>query len=935
MLIATLTSSFALLLASVGFVIYDQSAFKARLSQDLMTQAEIIGSNTTAALAFEDEKAVTEILSALKAKDEIVAAAVYSPNGQLFAFYRRSGAEAASLPARPGEAGYHFEQASLKAFSPIRLHEQTLGTVYIESDTEQLRDRLISFTGIVGVLMVGAAVVAVLLSSRLQRVISQPILALEKTMRAVSTQNRFELCAYAPQNDEIGALINGFNSMLTELQQRDAALQGANDALRVRTVELEQQMTERARAQEELRTLNITLEERVAERSAAAEQRAAELARSKEAQQKQTRILQSILDSMSDGVIVADETGRFILFNPAAEDILHLDPSDTLTESWAARHGLYLPDMATPYPSEQFPLMQAIRGQAVEHAEIFVVDKDRTPDGLWLSVDAMPLKDEEGVLHNGVAIFRNITSHKRAEEALLKAKDAAEAANRAKSRFLANMSHELRTPLNAIIGYSEVLWEDAEESGQDECIPDLRQIHSAGNHLLSLINDILDLSKIEADKMELFIESFDVARSMDDVTATVRSIVEKNGSSLTVRCAAEVGSMRADETRVRQILFNLLSNAGKFTENGAVTLDVSRHTRAGGDWLEFRVTDTGIGMSPDQISRLFQDFTQVDASATRKYGGTGLGLAISRRFCEMMGGEVTVESALGQGSTFIVRLPATVEFSPPDQRPGVEGPEGVAAPPAGGSDTIVVIDDDPVVRDLMTRVLVKEGFRVVTAPSGEEGLALVRTVRPIAVTLDVLMPGMDGWAVLAALKDDPALAHVPVVMVTMTDDRRRGHALGAAEYLTKPVDAGRLAAVLNRLAVERADGSVLVVDSDPRARQQTARVLRREGCDVVEAESGSTALECLSAREPLLMIVDLMMPEMNGFEFVARVRQNARWDGIPIVVTTARDVSEAERRQLQGSVATILGKTGEAGSDLLLAVRKEVRRCVAAELVDV
>ena len=668
MLIATMTSSLALLLASVGFVVYDQTAFRARMSQDLMTQAEIIGTNSLAALAFEDEKAVSEILSALQAKNEILAAAIYLPDGRLFASYRRPGSEGTSLPARPESGGYRFEPGSLKVFRPMALHGQKLGTVYIESDMQQLYARLASYTGIVGILMVGAAVVALRLSSRLQRVISQPILALEKTMRTVSTQKDFDVRVYKSQNDEIGALIDGFNNMLSELQQRDAALQGANEALKTRTIELEQQVAERLRAQEELKTLNITLEERVAERSAAAEQRAAELARSKDALHKQTRILQSILDNMSDGVIVADEAGRFILFNPAAEEILRLEASDTLTEHWTERHGFYLSDLVTPYPSHEFPLMQAIHDQAVERAEIFVVDETRAPGGTWLSVDATPLKDEDGVLHNGVAIFRNITAHKRVEEALLKAKEAAEAASRAKSQFLANMSHELRTPLNAILGYSEMLWEQAEEGGQDEVSADLQKIHGAGKHLQSLIDDILDLSKIEAGKMELFLERFDISSVVDEVIATVQSVVEKNGNTLTVRGADDIGYMRADITRVRQILVNLLSNAGKFTENGAVCLELSRESTPSRDWLLFRVTDTGIGMSRDQIGRLFCDFTQVDASTTRKYGGTGLGLAISRRFCEMMGGEITVESALGKGATFTLRLPTKVESPEEDER---------------------------------------------------------------------------------------------------------------------------------------------------------------------------------------------------------------------------------------------------------------------------
>jgi len=313
-------------------------------------------------------------------------------------------------------------------------------------------------------------------------------------------------------------------------------------------------------SEKELKTLNETLEERVAERSAAAEQRAHELARSEEALRSQTRILQSILHSMGDGVVVADENGRFLLFNPAAEQILRRDLSDTTTENWAERSGFYLPDTATPYPTNELPLARAMRGEEVDATEIFI-RHSKAPEGIWLSFNARPLKSDEGVLHSGVVVFRDITELKRAEKELLKAKDEAEKARLAKSSFLANMSHELRTPLNAIIGYSEMLQELAEEQAQTEYIPDLQKIHSAGKHLLSLISDILDLSKIEAGKMELFLEGFDVSQMVEEVVTTVEALVAKNDNRLEVECLGELGSVRADVTKVRQVLLNLLSNA--------------------------------------------------------------------------------------------------------------------------------------------------------------------------------------------------------------------------------------------------------------------------------------------------------------------------------------------------------------------------------------
>jgi signal transduction histidine kinase/CheY-like chemotaxis protein/HAMP domain-containing protein len=496
-----------------------------------------------------------------------------------------------------------------------------------------------------------------------------------------------------------------------------------------------------------------------------------------------------------------------------------------------------------------------------------------------------------------------------------------EIANRHKSEFLATMSHELRTPLNAIIGYSEMLQEEMADLGESRFEADLQKINVAGHHLLELINAVLDLSKIEAGRMELYLEEFDVAGLISDVATVIQPLAEKNANRLEVATADTVGTMRGDRTKLRQALFNLLSNACKFTERGTISLRAAREASQDGDWLTFTVQDTGIGMTPEQLARLFREFTQADASTSRKYGGTGLGLALSRRICRMMGGDITVESTPGVGSSFTVRLPATVvdvrAQSTPSRMFLVDGqPISVS--------TVLVIDDEPAVRELMQRFLVKEGFRVVTAAGGEEGLQLARQVRPDAITLDVMMPGMDGWSVLAALKADPEVADIPVIMLTIVDDKNLGYALGAADYLTKPLaDRSRLVAVLNRY--RRRGLPVLVVEDDVDLRELLRRTLQREGCAVTEAENGKVALERVREAIPGLILLDLLMPEMDGFEFLAELRRQEAWRAIPVIIVTAKALTPAEHDRLNGQVQKILEKGTYTRDVLLREVRDMVR----------
>ena len=640
-------------------------------------------------------------------------------------------------------------------------------------------------------------------------------------------------------------------------------------------------------------------------------------------------VASDLFSNVRDGVLILNKDHGVIQMNSAARDMLGAEGKLKLNRG--------VVNLITSY---------LMNGGDHEDFETTVGEQHNLRT---VQVSSSPLKQANQDV--GTIIFmRDMTHQKQVENEIRRvnldlaaARDQALQSNRAKSAFLANMSHELRTPLNAIIGYSEMLQEEAEEANNTGNITDLQKIYGAGRHLLTLINDILDLSKIEAGKMDLYSEPFEIAPLIQEVVATLQPLIDQNRNTLTVNVPDDIGDMKADITKVRQALFNLLTNAAKFTEKGEITLTAARQDREHISWITYTVADTGIGMTPEQQTNLFQYFAQADPSTTRKYGGTGLGLAISQRFCQMMGGDITVESTVDEGSTFVIRLPAeTPEFHPYAITSGYgEGdvtPTNIVAPEKRRftatiqterrtiMSTVLVIDNDPSVRDLLQRFLERSGFRTETAVDGKSGLHAARVLKPSVIILDVMMPLMDGWEVISALKSDSKLSDIPVIMLSMAEDKKRGFAMGAASFLSKPIEWGVLDKVVKKAVRGGTQNAspVLVVDDNAEIRELVSRTLTKNGWTVTEAADGREALERVAEQTPALILLDLAMPEMDGFTFISKLNENETWRNIPVVVLTARDLSQVDKERLQGSVRSILSKGAYSSEQLLSEVKKMV-----------
>jgi signal transduction histidine kinase/CheY-like chemotaxis protein/HAMP domain-containing protein len=640
--------------------------------------------------------------------------------------------------------------------------------------------------------------------------------------------------------------------------------------------------------------------------------------------------LSDAIESISDGFALWDEAERLVTFNDRCRQLLKLEDQfavgmtfEALVRALAGRRAR---DVGGNVDAEAWIAQQLAAHRSAADDEDLQLD-----DGTWLRVGSHRTR-EGGVVTTWADI--SALKHRELELAdlvtrLEVARDQATEASRIKSTFLANMSHELRTPLNAIIGYSEILEEEAKDKGLENLLPDIDRIEAAGRHLLGVINDILDLSKIEAGRMDVYLEDIDLAGLAGEIQAMIRPLAAKNGNTLEVICPPDIGRMRSDLTKVKQSVLNLLGNSSKFTTAGRITLTVSRNPAAAGSTISFRVSDTGIGMSGAETGRLFQAFTQADTTTTKRFGGTGLGLAITKHFCDMLGGEIAVESAPGKGSTFTITLPdrGTMESGAIAAEPRVPAV-------ADGATTVLVVDDDPVALDLLSMTLGKEGYRVVHARTGEEALELARAHRPQAITLDVLMPRMDGWSVLVTLKADPILRDIPVIMVTVLKDRGLAFSLGASDFMTKPVDRVGLTSMLRKYGTGGVDGPVLIVEDDPSTREAMRRLLEKLGLTVAEASNGLEGLRWLDGHPaPALILLDLMMPVMDGFEFLEELQRRPSLGNVPVVVLTAKQLSADEIAVLTGRTQRIMTKQVTSNVELVAAIRKCVQRHLDEESV--
>ena len=764
----------SLSLAFAGLYFYEDREFNTEVQRRVENSRRLMVENLVSRLQ-QDPNATDLPLKVLGTDSQIVALAVFTPDNRLLATYVRPGSNEIIPP--PQRISGLFSDERAVVWTPIRSGQRNLGTLYIKAELTQ--DDLDRFNNLLrgsGIIFFFSVLLAFMVAYRLQGLITRPITELARVSADIQRNRDYSQRVEVTASGEIGELLESFNAMLDTIQSNTTDLELA----RVVAVEAREKIRQ---SNEQLEEANRTLEGRV---------------------------------------------------------------------------------------------------------------QDRT-------------------------------------KLLAKAVQDAEEASKAKSTFLAKMSHELRTPLNAIIGYSEILQEDAQDEGDTRTAEDLDKVLSAARHLLGLINDVLDISKIEAGKMELFLENFELTKLIREVASTVSPLIGKKGNKLAIECPPDIGSIHADATKLRQILLNLLSNASKFTEHGTVTLRVTRLPGVVTDIIELAIIDTGIGMTPEQLTRLFQAFSQADASTTSKYGGTGLGLAISKQFAQMMKGDITVTSIAGTGSTFLVRMPANVQTGSPKVVHTTDHKLTKSPFPSTTRPRILIVDDDKEIRNVVAELLDFSGYETYQAASGKQGLEMAEEKLPDMILLDVMMPGMDGWTVLTKLQANPKLADIPVIVLSAVGDTDMALSLGGATVLLKPVDAGRLTAEIAAQLSPLARCYVLLVEDDPDSRIIITRMLEKEGWQFRSAANGNAALRVLKKGRPVAIVLDLKMAGMNGFELLEILQKTPAWADIPVIVVSSIDMTQDMKDYLSSRVVAILRKGQFNREELTELIRPAVQSCALAE----
>ena len=625
----------------------------------------------------------------------------------------------------------------------------------------------------------------------------------------------------------------------------------------------------------------------------------------------QEALYRTLIEAAPQVIWVADADGQVALLNKAWHEFSGRTDEESLGTRWAE----------TLHP-EDLPDVLAKWERAYIHGETYSGEcRFQAKDGSYQTFIFIgtPVRDDSGKIINWVGINTNIADRVQAEIALQEAKDSAEYANRAKSEFLATMSHELRTPLNAVIGFSEILRDEILGDINDEQKELVLDIHTSGNHLLAMINDILDLSKIEAGKMDLQLERFSVQEAVTEVNTIINALANQKQIQLSLELDQDV-LIEADKIKFKQILYNLLSNAVKFTDQGG---KVTTKFEVSSSALLGSVTDTGVGISPQDRAKLFQPFTQLDPSSTRAHSGTGLGLALTNRLIQLHGGKIWVDSAINEGSTFSFTFPLhqqkqKVEVSAPD----VSHSEAVAA--SGTNRTILVAEDNEQAAQLLGIYLTEAGYQVEYAADGEEAITKAAEIQPFAITLDILLPKKDGWQVLREMKTKPNLQSIPVIIISVTEERQLAFGLGAVDHLVKPIDKETLFASLQSVKLPSRDGSprILVVDDDPQTVRLLSTVLTNDGYEVLKVYGGSEAIETAISQSPDLIILDMMMPQVDGFQVVRHLTGDPRTRDIPIIICTALDLTDEDRDRLNGQIQSVIQKTGNVKEELLATIKR-------------